>query len=184
MPEADQAHGVPYAPGSTQVDEWSQAIYDRLVDWPPASGAKWERWEPGYLVLTITGESSDPFDPIVLYTCEDELAATFGYWETELPSEVPAGIDDADAAVKEAKELVADWLAGRTLTAVYFDASDEWCGSLTVDPAEVFDRLRYGAGWIKDFHPARIELRAARRKDWRHFVIRDGEIHAAQAAPA
>ena len=42
MSETEKAHGVPYVPGSTQVDEWSQAIYERLVDWPPASGAKWD----------------------------------------------------------------------------------------------------------------------------------------------
>lgn len=183
MSETEKPHGIPYVPGSTPVDEWSLAIHGALRDWPVAKGAKWERWEPGYLVLTISGEADDPFDPIVLDTYDDELTVTFGYWETHLPLNVDAGASESDTAAREAKELVEDWLAGRTLTAIYFGAEDKWCGSITVDPSDLPERLLYGAAWIKDFGPTRIELRTPRKRDWRHFVVRDGEVHPAEGRP-
>jgi hypothetical protein len=170
--------GTPYEPRTGQVDDWSTAIYARLRDWAEAKQGVWELWPPGYLVLTITSDLGHVVEPIVLDTAEDELTVTFGYWETHLPEHGSVGSDDTDedVAATEAKKLVDDWLAGRLLTAIYFDAANKWCGSITVDPDEISDRLRYGAEWIASFEPRRIELRRPRIVEYRRFEIEDGEI--------
>lgn len=129
-------------------------------------------------------DAEGEIEPLVLYTADDELTLSFGFWETDLPDPNASGKDDAADATKEAKQLVADWLAGRLMTAVYFDANGKWCGSITVEGEDITTRLQQGEEWIRDFKPARIELRRPRKSDWRFFTIRDRRIEEIAAHPA
>lgn len=184
MSESEKPKGTIYRPDVDQVDDWSKAIYQRLVDWPAARNGKWERWEPGYLVLTITSDQGGDIEPVVLDTYEDELTITFGYWETHAPSHVPSEMSDDEAAAEEAKKFVDGWIGGQLFTAIYFDAAGKWCGSITVEPDEIADRVRWGEEWIRNFQPARVELRRPRRADWRYFVVSGSEIEEVAGPPA
>jgi hypothetical protein len=178
----DAVTGTPYSPESDQVDEWSRAIYGNLRSWAASRQGKWERWEPGYLLLTITSDGQAEVDPILLYTADEELTVTFGYWETHLPAGGSSGDDDDEIAADEARGIVEDWLFGRMLTAIYFDKDGQWCGSLSAEPSDLPDRLQVGREWIAYSQPSRIEVRSPRQRDWRHFDI-DGSRIVAAAAP-
>jgi hypothetical protein len=172
----DAVTGIPYSPETRQVDEWSRAIYENLRDWAESLQGKWERWEPGYLLLTLTSDGEAEVDPILLYTADEELTVTFGYWETHLPEGGSSAEDDDEIAADEARGIVEDWLAGRMLTAIYFDKDGQWCGSLSAEPGDLPNRLQGGREWIANSQPSRIEVRSPRQRDWRHFDIDGSQI--------
>lgn len=168
--------GSPYDPQTHQVDEWSNAIYARLSEWDASKDGTWERWEPGYLLLTVAKYQGKEIEPVMLYTADDELTVTFGYWEIHLPACGPLEADDDEEAVREARELVDGWLAGKLHTAIYFDAADKWCGSILVEDEDVLSRLHYGLKFTAHSKPSRIELRTPRKRDWRNFTIKGKQI--------
>ncbi|MFN3511434.1 MAG: hypothetical protein ACK41C_00165 [Phenylobacterium sp.] len=177
MTSPDAVTGVPYRPDIHEVSEWSRAIYDHLRDWAASREGKWERWEPGYLLMTITSDNGTEVEPIQIYTADEELTVTFGFWETHLPAPGWSGEDDDKIASAEARDLVEDWLSGRMFTAIYFNGGGQWCGSLSVEAdQDLSDRLRYGRDWMRSFKPARIEVRRPRKAEWRHFDLKGGDI--------
>lgn len=163
--------GVAYDRDTMAVSEWSANIYYALKFWAENFTAKWEWWQPGYLVLTITGDENGPLEPVQIDTCEDELTVFVGMWETHLLTyEMPVD-DELNLAVAEAKRLTEDWRASRLLTVVYFDDNEKWCGSLTSSPDELDAQVAYGIDWIRDFGPKRVEVRSSRLDRWRFFTI-------------
>jgi hypothetical protein len=142
-------------------------------------GGKWERWSPGYLVLTVNVFDGRPVDPIVLDTASDELTLTFGYWECHLEGPDYLGArDNVSSSSAEAVRLIDDWLRGRMFTAVYHSADDKWCGTITVSPDQVQQQLAGGLEWLSKSKPLLIELRSPERSRWRFFRIRaDGAIN-------
>lgn len=164
-------NGIPFVPGSTPVSDWSMGAYKSLQDWSKTYDAKWEWWEPGYLMLTIIGDEHGPIEPVFIDTAEDELTVAFGMWETHLPSYNMATEDELASSVSEAKQLSQDWITERLLSIVFFNAEEKWCGSLTSLPEELDSELLRGAAWIMNFGPKRAEVRAARREQWRFFDI-------------
>lgn len=169
--EATTSKGVPYDRDTMPVSQWSTDIHDALKDWAGRFTSTWEWWQPGYLLLTITGDDRGPLEPIQIDTCEDELTVCFGMWETDLPSYDMPEDDEVASAVTEAKRLAEDWRTSDLLTVVFFDGAGKWCGSLTSAPDELGERLAYGANWISYFGPKRAEVRSARRDRWRLFAI-------------
>lgn len=169
--------GVPYDRETMSVSEWSTDVYDSLRDWPEASRAKWEWWRPGYLVLKIADDKGGAVEPVWIDTCDDELTVNFGMWETHLPSPGTPIDDELALAVAEAKQLTEDWLASRLMTVVLFNGDGKWCGSLSAFPDELDERLAYGVGWVSYSDPKRVEIRSARRDQWRFFAIdADGKL--------
>ncbi|PRB55550.1 MULTISPECIES: hypothetical protein [unclassified Brevundimonas] len=169
--EASTPKGVPYDRQAMAVSEWSADIYAALKDWAGNFTSRWEWWQPGYLVLTITGDENGAVEPVQIDTCEDELTVFVGMWETHLPTyEMPAD-NELALAVAEAKRLTEDWRVSHLLTVVFFDGNEKWCGSLTSSPEELSERLQYGVEWISNFGPKRAEVRSARRDQWRFFSV-------------
>ena len=159
--------GTPFSPTSSEeVDEWSLQVFELLASWPIANAGEWKRWEPGYLVLEISEEGDAPIEPIVIDTADEELTVTFGYWEAHLPTDYDA---DARQAVEEAKGLVTQWLRGEIRTAVFTDASGNWCGSRLVEGDDLLPQL--DPEWIRDFNPTNVEVRTPARTNWRQFAI-------------
>ena len=177
------AVGAPYVPSPAQpVTEWTAAIYQEFQDWPIAQSGYWEWWNQDYLVLRIGSHLGMPIEEVMIDTCDDELSVTFGYWETHLPDDGVSDDTDSFRAANAAKDLISDWLAGKTATAIYFSAADKWCGSRFLEnpddrtgPADIAS--------IRSFNPTRVEVRKARRADWRFFDIIDGHLQDAPQEP-
>lgn len=172
-----ESSSTPFYPSSTEwVDPWSRSIFDLLANWPAADGAKWTRWEPGYLLLEITKANGEEIDPIQVYTADNELTVEFGHW----PGASYLGSEDEDptAATKQAMQLVSDWMAGDVMTAVYWDANDRWCGTILVGGGnDLLSQLASGADRSKKrFTPVRVELRRPRRIEWRRFSLRGDQV--------
>ena len=175
--------GVPYVPSPAQpVTEWTAAIYQEFQDWPIARSGRWEWWNRDYLVLRITSHLGTPTEEVLIDTCDGELTVTFGYWETHLPDDGVGDDADSSRAANAAKNLIGDWLAGRTATAIYFDAADRWCGSKFLENPDDQSSLVDIAS-IRSFNPTRVEVRRARKADWRFFDIIDGHLLDAPQKP-
>jgi hypothetical protein len=153
------------------IDEWSKTVYTALQHWTVARGGEWTRWEPGYLLLTIARVDGIEVDPITLYTADDELTVTFGYWETHNPAPYELWDAEADVIAEHAKLLVAQWLNGEVRTAVLTDANGKWCGSTMIEPGELAPQLKAAAQWVRDLHPKQIEVRTPIKADWHSYPI-------------
>jgi hypothetical protein len=164
--------GTPFSAASPgEVDQWSLEVFDLLSQWPTAQEGQWTKWPPGYLVLEISMNDGRPIEPVILYTADEELTVTFGYWEDHLLSDHAA---DARQAVDEAKELVRQWLCGEIRTAVFTDASGKWCGSRLVEGEDILPQL--GPDWVRSFNPTHVELRSPNRSEWRRFSINGDDV--------
>jgi hypothetical protein len=167
----DQDESCPYPSAKAgPVDRWSLDIYAALESWSVAQGGTWERWEPGYLVLTIGHLGTEVIDPVVLYTAEQELVVIFGYWDMCYPDPYEAG-ETAEEVAANAKRLVEEWISGEIRTAVAFDASGKWCGTKTIELGELEPELHKIAWWLRDFGPATIEIRSPRVADWKVYNV-------------
>lgn len=167
--------GKPFAPGVDEIDTWSNEVFVHLQSWARRLGGSWEVWPPGYLVLEIVSDGERPVDRIALWTADEEVSVTFGYFETELPGYT---VDDENLetmAAEQAIELIDAWLAGRLATAVYWEGPERWCGTQLIEEGEILS-FAGDANWPKESEPTRIELRTARQSDWRHFSIANGLI--------
>ena len=173
---------TPFSASSSQpVDAWSRAIFDRLSNWSLAQEAgQWLWYEPGYLVLRIESANGEEIDPAVIDTGDGELTVVFGGWHTHLPEAGGTGDDDEDVtvAVVEAQALVAQWIKGWAMTAFFTGEGGVWCGTALLDPGEPIAQLGSEAERIRQFNPTKVELRSARRSDWRRFFVRNGQIEA------
>ena len=175
--------GAPYVPSPAQpVTEWTAAIYKEFQDWPIAQSGHWEWWNQDYLVLRIGSHLGMPIEEVLIDTCDDELSVTFGYWETHLPDDGVSDDSDSFRAANAAKDLISDWLAGKTATAIYFSAADKWCGSKFLENPDDRTALADIAS-IRSFNPTRVEVRRARKADWRFFDIIDGHLQDAPQEP-
>ena len=180
MPLADdktsQASGVPYpSQAAGAVTPWSLAAYEQLKDWAASRGGSWQRWDPEYLVLTIASAEGESVEKVVIDTADEELTVEFGYWESHSPE------DDAALAAADVRRMAEEWLSGAWSTAIYFDANGKWCGSRCVEgpglPAWLSD-----IEWIKYFAPTHVEIRRARRSEWRRFAIADDKLMEVSSA--
>ncbi len=117
-------------------------------------------------MLEIENIEGETVDPILIYTADDEITVTFGYWETHLP----VGQADAVDTAQQAMALVSQWLAGEIRTAVLTDASGKWCGSILLEPGDVIPQLAIIRDWIT-INPTRLEVRSPHRSDWRTYEI-------------
>jgi hypothetical protein len=113
------------------VDDWSERVYQALKDWPVAQEAEWTRWEPGYVLLTITSVNGGEVDPIYLYSADEELTVSFGYWETHTPAPYELWDAEPEVIAGHARALVERWLGGDLRTAVLTDGEGKWCGTIT-----------------------------------------------------
>lgn len=159
------------------MTEWSEAIYAEFKDWLPARQARWEWWNPDYLVLTIASYSDQPVEPVIIDTYEGELTITFGFWEAHLPDDGQYDDTDSNRAAEAAKALALDWLEGRIATAVYADSNGKWCGSKLLERPDDVSTLA-DIEWIKDFGPSTVEVRKSLRSDWRKYQITDGRLQS------
>jgi hypothetical protein len=175
--------GVPYVPSPAQpVTEWSAAIYQEFQDWPTTKSGDWEWWDPDHLVLRIGSHLGAATGEVVISTSDDELTVAFGNWHTHLPDDGVYDDTDSFRAANAAKELIGDWLAGKVATAVYFSPTDGWCGSKFLENPDDREYLADIAS-IESFNPTRVEVRRARKADWRFFDIVDGHLQEAPQKP-
>lgn len=164
--------GIPYPSDlAGPVDDWSERVYAALRDWPIARKGEWTRWEPGYLLLTITHIEGGEVEPIVLYTADEELTVAFGYWETHNPAPYELWDAEADVIAEHAKLLVAQWLNGNMRTAVLTDETGKWCGSTSIEVGELAPQLEAAAYWVRDFHPKQVEVRTPAKRDWKSYPV-------------
>lgn len=162
--------GVPFpSPDAGPVTNWSREAYEQLKDWASARDGVWERWEPSYLVLTIASAGGEAIEPVVIDTWEDRLEATFGY----LPYG-PCSEDDL-VALAEMQEVADKWISGACATAVYSDHNGKWCGSRYFEGSALPDWLT-DIEWISFFNPTQVEIRRARKSEWRRFTLVDGVL--------
>jgi hypothetical protein len=165
-----QAGGVPFpSPTAGPVTPFSLEVYAQLKDWAEARYGVWERWEPSYLVLTISTVEGEPVDPVVIDTWEEELSITLGYWESH------SGESEVTPAATEMRGMAEKWLAGALSTAVYTGADGKWCGSRIIEEPEIPNWLA-DVEWIKYFAPTHVEIRRARKSEWRRFAIVDDKL--------
>jgi len=136
-----------------------------------AREGNWTRWEPGYLLLTISRIDNKDVEPISLYTADEELTVEFGYWETHNPEPFDLIDPEVEVVVAHAKALVEDWVEGRLKTAVLTNAEGGWCGTTTIEPGELFPQLKRAAQWVRNFQPVAIEVRTLLKRDWQHFEV-------------
>lgn len=167
--KVSQASGVPYpSPSAGPVTEWSLRVYDGLKDWAERRGGRWERWDPGYLAMTIDTADGAPAEPVIIHTSDDELTITFGYWESHLDGE------DA-SAIEEAKKYAEKWLSGEWSTAIYQKTDGSWCGSRLIEEKDLPGWLA-NIEWIRYFEPSHVEIRRAKKSEWSKFAIVDGAL--------
>ena len=153
------------------VDKWSEAVYAALREWDVAREGEWTRWEPGYVLLTITHIDGSEVEPIMLYTAHEELTVTFGYWETHNPAPYELWDAEADVIAEHAKLLVARWLRGDVRTAVLTDAAGKWCGTTMIEHGELMPQLRAAAQWVRDSRPEQVEVRTPAKRDWQKYPV-------------
>jgi hypothetical protein len=168
MPD-DREQGTPYPSADAgPIDEWSKRIYAALRDWPLAETGEWTRWEPGYVLLTINSAGGEAIEPISLYTADEQLTVTFGYWETHRPA---MWNSEPDVTAAHGKQLVERWLSGELRTAVLVDAAGKWCGSTLMEAGDLEPQLRAAAKRVRDLHPQVIEVRSPKREDWETYSV-------------
>lgn len=161
--------GVPYPSANAgPLTAWCLDVYARLSAWAELHQGVWERWEPNYLVLTISAADGLPVEPAVIDTFDDELTVTFGYLECHID-----GTDDE--AIQAAKDHTEKWLSGEWSTAVYLKADGSWCGSRCIEGRELPEWLA-DTKWIEYFGPTHVEIRRARKSDWLRFAISNGKL--------
>ena len=168
------ASGAPYPSDDVgPIDAWSEQVYFALKDWPVArAGGSWTRWEPGYLLLTITQAGGEEIEPVQLYSADGGLTATFGFWETDATDLYGPDEMDARSDANHAKGLVEQWLAGQLKTAVFFKADGQWCGSVSITLDEEEPQIREMAQRLWDFQPTSVEVRSPKRHEWRSLAIK------------
>jgi len=166
--------GVSYpSDGAGPIGEWSARIYEALASWRLAQQNEWTRWEPGYLLLTIRKVDGAEVDPIQVYTADEELTVSFGFWETNTPAPYELWETDPEVIAQHAKELVERWLSGDVRTAVLTDQGGKWCGSIIIEPGELLPQLRKAAEWVGYLKPAWIEVRTPHKDEWESFEVQD-----------
>jgi hypothetical protein len=166
--------GVPYPSDEAgPVDEWSERIYNALADWPLAQQNEWTRWDPGYVLLTIRQVDGAEVDPIQVYSADDELTVSFGFWETHTPAPHELWNAEPEVIAPHAKELVEKWLRGDVRTAVLTDQNGKWCGSVIVEPGELLPQLRKATEWVGYLNPVRIEVRTPYKEQWESYEVQD-----------
>jgi hypothetical protein len=162
--------GVPFpSPTAGPVSDWSLTVYESLKDWAGRRGGSWARWEPGYLVLTIDKHNGEQVEPAVIHTSGDALTVTFGYWDDESRE-----VDDA-AALSEIRQWAENWIEGVWSTAVYTQEDGRWCGSRCIVEPGIPERIA-DVEWISNFNPTHVEIRRARKSEWRRYAIVDGAL--------
>ena len=65
-------------------------------------------------------------DPIQVYTADEELTVSFGFWETNTPAPYELWETDPEVIAQHAKELVERWLSEDVRTAVLTDQGGKW----------------------------------------------------------
>lgn len=153
------------------IDEWSEAVYAALHTWDIARDGEWTRWEPGYLLLTIKRVDGREIEPVVLYTADEELTVSFGYWVTHDPAPYELWDAEADVIAEYAKLLVAQWLNGEIRTAVVTDANGKWCGTTTIEQGELGPQLEAAARWVRGSRPEQVEVRTPAKNDWKIYPV-------------
>jgi len=144
---------------------------------PPCGTGSWlkeangTRWNPSYLLLTVTHSVQKEIEPIHLYTADEEITVAFGNWETHIPA--PHELPDAEPAViaEHATARVEQWLSGQVRTTVLTDASGKWCGRIRIKQGGLFPQLKAAAQWFHDFRPDQIEVRTPAKRDWRTYSV-------------
>ena len=171
--DVSQPAGVPY-PSATAgpITAWSLEAYGYLGAWAETLDGTWERWEPDYLVLTISMANGLSVEPVVINTWDDELTINFGYWHSHLDE----GTDLE--AIQTAKNYAENWLSGEWSTAVYLKADGSWCGTKLIEGKDLPDWVA-DIAWIKYFEPTHVEIRTAKKSEWRRFAIVDGAVVSA-----
>lgn len=177
--------GSPYTVDNGEpVDDWSEQIYAELKDWPVGrAGGEWTRWEPGYLLLTISEADGEEIEPVHLCTADGRLTVTFGFWETDAHDLYGPDESDPVSDVEHATALVEDWLAGRVKTAVFFKADSQWCASISIPSGEEELRVRETAQGLQDFQPTTVEVQTPRRHEWRTLTIRPEWLASPDLSP-
>ena len=165
------------------VDKWSEAVYAALCEWDVAREGEWTRWEPGYVLLTITHVEGSEVEPIMLDTADEELTVTFGYWETHNPAPCELWDAEADVIAEHAKLLVARWLRGDVRTAVLTDAVGKWCGTTMIEHGELMPQLRAAALWLRDFRPEQVEVRTPAKRDWQKYPVKPDWLQPPALSP-
>ncbi len=183
MPDTDKT-GVLYPSNHAgPVDDWSKRIYASLVDWPVAREGEWTRWEPGYVLLTITRVDGDEVDPIHLYTADEELTVTSGFWEMVFPTPFEPAEAKPEVVAEHAKTLVEQWFSGRLRTAVLTDASGKCCGGTVIEPGEITSQLRAAAHSMRYFHPKQIEVQTSAKREWHSYPAEPEWLHMPPLSP-
>jgi hypothetical protein len=164
--------GTPFpAYNSAPVDAWSQAVFDALHDWPIAQDGEWTRWEPGYLLLTITRFQGGQVEPVYLWTADEELTVAFGYWESDNPYPSQPWDTDPVPIAASAKALVEQWFDGDLRTAVFTDASGQWCGSISIERGDLAAQLKAFSQEIQHCQPTHVEVRTPAKDGWRNYAV-------------
>ena len=133
-----------------------------LKNWPVALEGVWTRWDPGYLLLTITSAGGQSIEPVVLYTADKEIMVKFGWWYEAFLSEVNTAVEAAEGAVY----IIEQWLSGEFKTLVFRDAAGKWKKTTTVSSSNVNEEI------VRDFKEygdstATVELCTACRNECR-----------------
>jgi len=131
------------------------------------SGA-WSLWPPGYLLLEIARHAGREIEPVLIYTADEEITVTFGYWEAHF-DELTQG--DDDTPLEAALRTVEGWLEGRVRTVVSFKADGSWCGSSLLEESDEIAAVRRHIEWVRDSDPARVQIRSSKREDWREIEV-------------
>jgi hypothetical protein len=172
MTSAPEA-GTPYpADDSAPVDAWSKAVYAELRDWPVAREGEWTRWEPGYLLLTITRYNGSPTERAYLYTAEEELTVGFGFWQCDNPCLGGSWKTDPVSIAGSAKTLVEQWFSGDVRTAVFTDGSGKWCGSTLIERGDLDAQLEAASQCFRDRKPTHVEVRSPTKGGWVTYAVK------------
>lgn len=164
--------GVPYpSDRAAPIDQWSEAVYTALCNWHLAREGEWSRWEPGYLLLTITRAGGGEVEPITLYTAHEELTVEFGGWVTHHPAPYELWDAEADVIAPYAKSLILSWLHGKIRTGVFTTATGKWCGSTLIEAGELEPQLRDAAEEMRHHQPEQLEIRTPAKLGWQSYPI-------------
>lgn len=170
---SEVAEGVSYPSSEAgPIDQWSERIYRALHPWQIARDGEWTRWDPGYVLLTVKKVAGEEIDPMYLYTADEELTVSFGYWETHNPAPYEQWGAEPEIIAEHAKALIEQWFRGEVRTAVLTDADGKWCGSVTIEPRDLEPQLEEAARWVRHSRPARIQVRTPYPADWQSFDVK------------
>jgi hypothetical protein len=167
--------GIPFSEEmATSVDHWSLEVFEGLRTWEVARHGSWSRWEPGYLLWKLESFDGEAIEPASIWTSDEELTISCGYWETHLPEWLGpdddlAQVSRAAQAVQQARRYLGQWLSGELKIAVFTDAAGEWCGSWLVEGDDLLSQLNPEP--LANLGPVKVEVQTSRRAGWRRFRI-------------